>query len=91
MIEARYGRKPKRTRRKAALLDHVVDEIFNARRILASDEIIEVVEERWQGQVGTMVVALALAGEAVIGVERDDNAWTVLVACHVDPHAVDFH
>ena len=49
-------------------------------RILPRQEGHEVVEQRRQRLVRAVVVALAPAGQAVVGVERDDDARPVLVA-----------
>src|SRR5262249_53255788 len=57
----------------------------------AADEAGEIVEQRRQRLVGTVVVALAPAGDAVVGVDRDDHARAVLVARHEGAQAVDPH
>ncbi len=51
----------------------------------------EVVEQREQRLVRPVVVALAPAGEPVVGVDGDDDAGPVLVARHEGAQAVDFH
>ncbi len=76
---------------KARLLHQVVQQILDPRRILALEEGHQVVEQRDQRPVGTVVVALAPAGEAVVGVDGDDDARTVLVARHEGAQAVNLH
>jgi hypothetical protein len=76
---------------KAGLLHQVVDQVGDAPRVLALQEGQQVVQQREQRQVRAVVVALAPAGDAVVGVHRHDDAGPVLVARHEDAQSVDFH
>ena len=80
MVECRDRRQPQRAGRETRLLHQVVDQEGNAARVLSFEEGHQVVEQRQQRQVGAMVVTLAPAGDALVGVHGHDHAWAVLVA-----------
>lgn len=83
---------PARARRgEAALLDKQVHQIVDTGWVLARDEVIEIIKERRQRLVRTMVVTLAPSGQPPIGIERDDDSGPILVAGHEYSHAVNLH
>ena len=89
MVDGRDGGEAQRTRREALQLQQLQDQELDAPRILALDLHIEIVEQRRQGLVRPMVVALAPAGDALVGVDGDDDPRPVAVAGHEAPQSGD--
>ena len=76
---------------KPRLLHQVMQQILDARRVLALEKGHQVIEQRQQRLVRPVIVAFAPARQAVIGVDGDDDARAILVARHIGAHPVDFH
>jgi hypothetical protein len=91
MVDCRDPAEAEGARREARLLDEQVDQELDPPRVVPLDEAEEVVEQRKVRLVRPVVVALAPAGQPVVGIDRDEDARPVLVARHERAQAVDFH
>ena len=73
---------PQRAGWKTCLLHQVVDQKLDAAWVLAPEKGDQVIEQRKQGFVRPVVVALTPAGDAFVCVHRQNDAGAIFVARH---------
>ena len=91
LIDRRDRRQHERARRKARLLHQQQDQVLDPARIVPANEIEQVIQDRRQRLVGTVIVAFAPADQPVIRVDRHDDPGPVFVARHEGAQPLDFH